>query len=236
MNDRRNTRHTRGGGATSADNVGGREDSSFRDRGRHEFADTDATSGRHSSLSAGQSLDERRSEDARDKFGGFNWGACFFGWLVAIGVSILLSSIVGAIASGIGTSADVTQTDAERQAGTIGIIAAAVLLAVLLIGYYAGGYVAGRMSRFDGGRQGLGVWLIGLIVTIIAAVLGFVFGSQYNVLNRVDLPNIPVAEDKIGLGAIITALAVLLGTLLAAFVGGKVGHRYHDRVDRAVGR
>ena len=111
-----------------------------------------------------------------------------------------------------------------------------MLLAVLLLGYYAGGYVAGRMSRFDGGRQGVGVWVIGLVITIIAAVLGFVFGSQYNILNRVNLPNIPVAENEIGTGAIITGIAILVLTLLAAFLGGKVGHRYHDKVDRAVGR
>jgi MFS family permease len=175
-------------------------------------------------------------QDARDQFGGFNWGACFFGWLVAVGVSILLSSIIGAVVSGVSSTVDVSQSEAERQSGTIGIVAAAVLLVVLLLGYYAGGYVAGRMSRFDGGRQGVGVWVIGLVVTIIAAVLGFVFGSQYNILNRVDLPNLPVTESEASIGAIITGVAVLLGTLLAAFLGGKVGHRYHDRVDRAAGR
>ena len=183
-----------------------------------------------------RTIEHHSEQDARDKFGGFNWGSCFFGWLVAIGVSILLSSIIGAVASGVGSANDLTQNQAERQAGTIGIVAAVVLLVVLLLGYYAGGYVAGRMSRFDGGRQGIGVWVIGLTITIIAAVLGFVFGSEYNILNRVDLPNLPVAEDKIGIGALITGAAVLLGTLLAAFLGGKVGHRYHDRVDRVAGR
>ena len=34
---------------------------------------------------------------------------------------------------------------------------------------YGGGYVAGRMARFDGGRQGFRVWLLGLLVTIAAA-------------------------------------------------------------------
>ena len=54
-----------------------------------------------------------------------------------------------------------------------------VLLAILLIAYYAGGYVAGRMSRFSGPKQGLGVWIIALLVTVIVstgAVLGA--GSQ----------------------------------------------------------
>ena len=171
---------------------------------------------------------------ARQKFGGLNWGACFFGWLVAVAVAVLLTSILGAIAAAVGATTPVTQSAAQRQAGTIGVAAAIVLLVVLLVGYYTGGYVAGRMSRFDGGRQGFGVWAIGLVVTLVAIALGAVFGSQYNLLDRVSLPRIPLPTDTLGWGALITAVAVVLGTLLVAMAGGKVGHRYHDRVDRAV--
>ena len=171
---------------------------------------------------------------ARDKFGGINWGASFFGWLVAVAIAILLTSIAGAIAAGVGTTTEITQSEAERQAGTIGVIAALVLLAVLLIGYYTGGYVAGRMSRFDGARQGIGVWFIGLVVTIVAVVLGAVFGRQYNILDRVDLPRVPFSTDQLGWGTLVTGVVVLVGTLLVAMLGGAVGHRYHNRVDRVV--
>src|SRR5690349_5086043 len=81
-------------------------------------------------------------EVARERFGGMNWGSCFFGWLVAIGITIVLAGIVGAIATAVGYGNDVSQSDAEQQAGTIGIVAAVVLLLILFIGYYAGGYVA----------------------------------------------------------------------------------------------
>jgi hypothetical protein len=177
-----------------------------------------------------------RDQDARDKFGGVNLGASFFGWIVAIGIAVILTSIVGAIGAAVGFSGNLSQTAAERQAGTIGIAAAVVLLLVLMIGYYAGGYVAGRMSRFDGGRQGFVVWLMGLLVTLVAIGLGALFGSQYNLLDRVSLPRIPITLDELGWGALVTGLAVVLLTLLAAVLGGKVGHRYHDRVDRAAGR
>src|SRR3954469_8861706 len=169
---------------------------------------------------------------ARDKFGGMNIGAGFFGWLVAMAIAILLTSIAGAVAAAAGASSNVTQSQAQRQAGTIGIVASIVLLVVLLVAYYTGGYVAGRMSRFDGGKQGLAVWLIGLAVTILALVLGAVFGSQYNILDRVSLPRIPVSTDQLGTVGIITPVV----TLLAAMAGGKVGHRYHDKVDRAAVR
>lgn len=179
---------------------------------------------------------EHDDTEAREQFGGLNWGSCFFGWLVAIALSILLTSIVGAVVAALGSNASVSQSEAQRQAGTIGIAAAVTLLVVLAIGYWAGGYVAGRMSRFDGGRQGVGVWVIGLVVTVVAIALGAIFGNQYNLLDRVSLPRIPLATDQIGWGAVITAVAVLVVTLLAAVLGGKIGHRYHDRVDRAAWR
>ena len=172
-------------------------------------------------------------EAARERFGGVNPGAAFFGWLVAVGLTALLTGLLAVAATAVDYSSDITQTDAERAAGTVTLVSAIVLLVVLLIAYYAGGYVAGRMSRFDGARQGVMVWLIGLIVTLAAVALGWVAGDQYNLFDRVDVPRIPLGTDDLTIGGIITAVAVLIGTLLAAMLGGKVGNRYHSRVDAA---
>ena len=176
------------------------------------------------------------SDRAYEKFGGANAGATFFGWLVALGVAALLTGIVGAVAAAVSDSQNITQTDAERQAGTVGLASAIVLCAVLLIGYYAGGYVAGRMSRFDGARQGFAVWLFGLVITLIAAAVGWAFGAKYNVFDRVDLPRIPIPHDQVTAGGVVTGLVVLIGTLLAAVAGGKVGQHYHARVVVQIGR
>lgn len=175
-------------------------------------------------------------DPARKKFGGVNLGACLFGWLVAIGVAVVLTGLIGAVAAAVGSSVGVTQSEAEQQAGTIGVVSAIVLLLVLMVGYYCGGYVAGRMSRFDGGRQGIVVWVLGLVISLVAVGLGALFGEQYNVLGRVDVPSVPLSGGEFGWGAAITAVAVLIGTLVAAWLGGVVGRRYHTRVDRAVGR
>ena len=174
--------------------------------------------------------------EAQDRFGGINWGSAFFGWLVAIGMTIILTGIVGAIVGAVSANTQITQSEAQREAGTIGIAAGVVLLVVLALAYFAGGYVAGRMSRFDGGKQGLAVWLIGLVVTLLAIGLGAIFGSEYNILDRVNLPRMPLSTDELSWGGIITALAVLVLTLLAAMAGGKLGHRYHDKVDRVAHR
>lgn len=205
------------------------------ERGSHEVAERDDGT---PSYTEGATTTHVVSGDdeARERFGGINWGSAFFGWLVAIAVTVLSSSVVAAIASAVGSATDFSQTQAQRDAGAVGLGAAIALVVVLLLGYFAGGYVAGRMSRYDGAKQGVAVWVIGLVVTILAVIIGVAFGAQYNVLDRVELPRIPVPTDTATLGGIITGLAVLVGTLLAAMLGGTVGHRYHDKVDRAAYR
>jgi hypothetical protein len=170
-------------------------------------------------------------EQQRARFGGADGTAIFFGWLSALGLAALVLAVVGAAGTRLGFARDVSTNDATSNAGTIGIVGAAILVAILLLAYYGGGYVAGRMARFDGGRQGFRVWLLGLLVTIAAAVAGWIGGSQYNVLRQLNLPRIPVDEGTIATGAIITLAVVVIGTLVAAMAGGKAGDRYHARID-----
>ena len=113
----------------------------------------------------------------REEYGGINWGAAFFGWLVAIGVAALLTAILSAAGAAIGLTESST-SQAESNAGTVGIVGGIILLAILGLAYYAGGYVAGRMSRFDGPRQGVAIWVIGLIVTVVLAVAGVRAGRR----------------------------------------------------------
>jgi amino acid transporter len=168
----------------------------------------------------------------RNEYGGFNFGAAFFGWLVAVGMAVLLTALLSAAGAAIGLT-ELTGGEAKSNAGTISIVGGILLIVVLALSYYAGGYVAGRMSRFDGGRQGLGVWIIGLLVTVALAVLGAVAGSEWNLFSQVNLPRIPIDEGSLATGAAITLVLILIGTLVAAIVGGKAGERYHRKVDRA---
>jgi heme/copper-type cytochrome/quinol oxidase subunit 1 len=188
------------------------------DEGR--FARTDATT-------------ERREVRARqhEEFGGLNWGAAFFGWLVAIGMAAILLAILSAAGTAFGLS-EVSESEASSNAETLGIVGGALLILVLATAYYCGGYVSGRMSRFDGGRQGFGTWVIGLIVTIVLAVAGAIFGAEYNVLESLNLPRIPVEEGALTAGAAIALAAVVVLTLLAAMGGGKAGERYHRKIDK----
>ncbi|GAA1623116.1 hypothetical protein GCM10009744_08130 [Kribbella alba] len=164
---------------------------------------------------------------------GFKSGAAFFGWLIAVGLTVLLTGIVSAIAAAVDYAITIDRSAAEANAETIGAVSGGVLVVMLAIAYYSGGYVAGRLARFDGARQGLGVWGIGLVVTLIVAGIVALAGSQYDVLSRVDLPSIPVAQETLTTGSMITGALVLVVTLLAAVIGGKAGQRYHRRIDNS---
>jgi hypothetical protein len=165
-------------------------------------------------------------ERQREEFGGFSWGSAFFGWLSAIGVATLLIGLIAA------TGAAVGLTSSDDASTTVGVVGGILLLLALMLAYYCGGYVAGRMARFNGPRQGIAVWLIGLLVTIVLAVAGVVFGAEYNVLSSLQLPRIPVGEGSLTTGGLIALAAVLVGTLLAAIAGGKAGTHFHRKVDR----
>jgi hypothetical protein len=168
----------------------------------------------------------------REEFGGVNWGAAFFGWLVAIGLGALLVGLLAAMGAAVGLT-ELSDTEAAGNASELGIGGAIALLVALAIAYAFGGYVAGRMSRFDGARQGMGAWLIGLIVTVILAIAGALLGAEYNVLEQLDLPALPVGDSELASGGALALALVVLVTLVAAVTGGKAGERYHLKVDRA---
>src|SRR5215207_2420867 len=167
----------------------------------------------------------------RAEYGGLNWGAAFFGWLVAVGMAAILLGLLSAAGTAFGLT-DVSDAEAKANAETIGLVGGILLVAVLAIAYYFGGYVSGRMSRFDGGRQGFGTWVIGVTVTIVLAIAGALFGAEYNVLDALNLPNIPIDNGTLTAGAGVALVAVLILSLLTAMGGGKAGERYHRKIDR----
>ena len=178
----------------------------------------------------------RREVVAREKerFGGMKFGACFFGWLTATGMAVLLTGLLAAAGAGLGlaTNLDPANPDAN-QAQTIGLVGAIVLLVIIFVAYLAGGYVAGRMARFNGARQGVGVWLWALIIAIVVAVLGLVAGTQFNLLANLNtFPRIPINEGTLTTAGVLTAIAVAIVALIGAVLGGLAGMRFHRRVDK----
>lgn len=196
----------------------------------------DETTSSGASTPKGLRNDVVAAEKAR--FGGIKWGSAFFGWLTAIGMTVLLSALVTAIGVGVGAAnTSDTQNAADQateKADTLGIIGAIVLALILFLAYYCGGYVAGRMARFDGFKQGVAVWLWGIVVAIVVAILAALAGSEFDILSNLGgAPQIPVDGSLLTVSGIIGLAIALLVPLLGAIVGGKAGMLFHRKVDQA---
>lgn len=172
-------------------------------------------------------------EEQKERFGGMKFGACFFGWLTATGTAVILTALLSATGAAIGLGRGVDVADAAANPEGVGLVGGIVLLIVIFVAYVAGGYVAGRMARFNGAKQGLGVWLWALIIAVVVAVLGLIAGAQFDVLANLNgFPRLPVNEGDLTVAGIITALLLLGVSLLGAVLGGLAGMRFHRKVDK----
>src|SRR5690606_30411239 len=183
---------------------------------------------------------DRDSVVAREKeeYGGIKIGSAFFGWLTATGTAVLLTALAAAAGAAFGLSGTTDAQEAVEQAtenaGTIGVVGGIVLVVVLFVAYFCGGYVAGRMARFDGAKQGLAVWLWAVVIAIVLALLGLVAGSQFNVLSQLNaFPQIPVSAGDLTTGGVVALVAAAVVSLVGAVLGGIAGMRFHRKVDRA---
>ena len=201
--------------------------------------DADGVDDRREAVAHDRNLVDRRDVAAREReaFGGVKVGAAFFGWLTAFGTAVILTAILAATGAALGlgiAESDTAADDAAVDAETVGWVGAIALLVILFVAYYAGGYVAGRMARFNGIRQGIAVWVWALVIAIIVALAGVVLGSQYDIFGELNVfPRIPIAEGDLTVAGIITTIVVILASLGGAILGGKAGTHYHRKVDRA---
>ncbi len=174
----------------------------------------------------------------KERFGGMKLGSAFFGWLTATGLAVLLTALLSAVGAGVGVANNADPAEladqATQDAGTVGLVGGIVLAVILFVAYFAGGYVAGRMARFDGAKQGVAVWLWAVVIAVVLAVVGVVAGTQFNVLSQLNgFPRIPVDEGTLTTGGIIALVVTAVITLVGAVLGGLAGMRYHRRVDQA---
>ena len=182
---------------------------------------------------------DRQTAVARQKeqFGGMKVGSAFFGWLAATGMAVLLTALLAAAGTAVGLASNTSLNDAVNQVasnGTAGLVGIIVLLVILFVSYYSGGYVAGRMARFSGAKQGFMVWVWALIAAVVVALLGLIAGQRYDILaNLNSFPRIPVNEGQQTAASIVAAVVVALIALVGAVLGGLAGMHYHRKVDKA---
>lgn len=169
---------------------------------------------------------------------GINWGAAFFGWIAAVGLAVILTAFVAAVGAAVGVTQGATTVNQaaskiqSQDPQTVGIVGVVLLVVIAFVSYYAGGYVAARMSRFDGARQGFAVWLWALIVAIVVAIVAAVAGAQFDVLSTLNsFPRWPVNQGNVTGTGIVALLLLLAITLLGAVIGGVAGMRYHRKLE-----
>jgi hypothetical protein len=176
--------------------------------------------------------DDRSTVVDREKeaLGGVKVGSAFFGWLAATGMAVLLTALV----TGGGAAVALAQGNDAEAPETIGVVEAAVLLVIFFVAYYCGGYVAGRMARFNGLKQGLAVWIWAIVIAVVVAIGAAAAGNEYDIMSELNnFPRIPANEGDVTTNGIIAAVAIAAVTLLGSILGGLGGMRFHRRVDRA---
>ena len=177
---------------------------------------------------------EEREERLRDMYGGVDWLASFVGCLIAILTGLALLALSALVLVPLGFTLNL----AGREIGAAIVTGLVVVGLVLFLAYLFGGYVAGRMARFDGGRNGMMsvAWSLALVL-LLAAIGSFLPGEFFNVLQEfvqnTVLPTVGGLTELGLAGAGIIAGALLL-ELLGGFLGGRLGARYHSGIDRSI--
>lgn len=178
---------------------------------------------------------EEREERLREIYGGIDWLASFLGFVFALVAGAFLAGIAGLVLVPLGFSPNL-------NAGVLGpaaITGLVVVGVVLFLTYFFGGYVSGRLARFDGGLNGimLVLWTLvaGLLVVLAGGILSSFLpaGLAGQLRNVVQGSLLPAFDNLVGIGAI--GIGILVGAFLVAllggFVGGRTGGRYHTDID-----
>src|SRR4051812_30722294 len=180
----------------------------------------ETTGVRHDERTADVGIDE-----AHRRFGGIDIPATLAAMLAALGLTVLLGGIAGAIGSyGYQRGAD----NGDLSIG--GLVAGLVVLAVAFL---VGGWVAGRMARYDGLRNGIvaALWFLAVVAGLSA--LGAWAGDRYDFLDEIGLPTGSPSSTARPIAPAVLGVVVMLA---AAAIGGKAGPRYHRRADALIAR
>ncbi len=151
--------------------------------------------------------------------GSTRWKAVAVGWVAAALAGVVINPILRLLYGLL------AEPPIERGEFTLAVVVVSLVSGFL--SYLVGGYVAAKMARYSGGKHGAMTAIFGLVIGailgIILAPLGFVFVEG-------------VAAPPVGFGlagtALIAGLILFLVNLFGGFVGGKLGEPAHPEAKR----
>ncbi len=155
--------------------------------------------------------------EVRSRFGGVAVLAVLAGVAAALGTLLVLSSLLSAAGAG-----GYGQVD-QKSLSIAAVVGSLVALALSLL---FGGYVAGRVGRYAGVRNGL---LTGLLFLLLTAGLTALAAST-DAADRLRLPGW-LDQGDARTAALVTSLIAAALVLGAAALGGWLGARWHRNVD-----
>ena len=177
---------------------------------------------------------EERELRLQELYGGVDWLASFLGFIFAAVAGGVLSAIAVIVVGRLGLPLSFS----GGALGTSAVTALVVLGVLVFLTFFCGGYVAGRLARFDGGRNGVMVVVWALVVAAISLSVGPLLPGQiFSYLQSfVQSTLLPALDTLTGMGAL--GIGILVGAvllmLLGGFAGGRLGARYHSEIDRTI--
>jgi hypothetical protein len=175
-----------------------------------------------------ESPQDRASLAREAGLGRLSFPSILAGVLVAYGAFAVLAALVATAAAAIGLNTDLSRNDWA----TLGVASAVAVAVVLLVAYGFGGYVAGRMARRAGLRNGLAVFLLAVV---LVGVVGAVAASQADAgavggnLRSLGVPTTGTEWGKVGT---VAGIGSLVAMLVGALLGGVLGERWHTKLTR----
>ena len=162
-----------------------------------------------------------------ERFGGVDTPSAIAGMFTALGVLIFLSSLLAAWVGGLAHQINLLNPDGELQ--EFEVVAFIVLLVVVFVAFFFGGWAAGRMARVDGGVNGIAsaVWMLFAMVAL--AGVGAFVGAEFNAFGQSGLPDwiSQLDAEDITVGAGIATIGLIIVMFLASWMGGRAGETYH---------
>ncbi|MBA2441250.1 MAG: hypothetical protein H0V53_02430 [Rubrobacter sp.] len=181
--------------------------------------------------SAYPSIAEEREARLQEMYGGVDWLASFVGFTFTAVIGSLMALVSGLVLLG---PLGLASALGEGSLGPELLTGLAVVAVVLFVAYFFGGYVSGRMARFDGGRNGMMVVVWTFLMAALLVLAGGIFGGLLpGTLFQTLRDSVLAAGGLAGLGSLGLGVAAgaLLFALLGGFVGGRLGTRYHEDID-----